>query len=551
MFRSTSWLLFFCLCLAVASAHGDESGQSGLTTMWQSQVKIDASRDTISEVHLHVHDDQATSYYEIRFQGFRETIGFDDLNPRGIPFRDVDPSDPARGAREWAQLKEEIYRAEGRQDITVELITVPRTTIYALTGIGVVHAIDAETGQTLWTVRLGNPNEPTVGLAANNRCVIAVRGSMVYCLNAEDGNEIWSHYTTYVPGGGVSMSDDFAYVTSLNGRLQMYPLDDDGVPESFFASTGAATFDPAVTSSTVSWATERGFFNVARSNVVSLRYRLETNDRFESPGAAVGDFLIANSVNGKVYAVAEEEGVLVWEFAVGERLAKKPIPIGNNAVMLITASDRLLTLDTRTGSILEGWPKRIPGITEYVGSSQNVLYFLDTTGNLVGLNRSSGSTVSRTSVGLNVIPIPNLVTDRLYLARPNGSILGMREIANLNPVVLGEDFQVLGVDASASPGTKDPQTPPAADQKMADPNDPFGGAAQPGAAQPGDDKKKVDPDDPFAGGKKSNPDDPFAGGNKGDKSDDKSSDDPFAGGGKSGDDKSGDGKSDDDDPFDG
>jgi outer membrane protein assembly factor BamB len=521
-----------------------ESGQSALTVHWQSQVMLDSSRDRIAEMHLHVHDDRAVSYYEIRFAGFRETVAFDDLNPRGVPFRDLYPDDPGRGAREWAELKKDIYEAEGRQGVTIELITVPYTTLYALTGSGIVHAIDAETGETRWKTRLGMPKDPAIGIASNNTRVIVVRGSRVYCLDASDGNEIWARYAHYAPGGGVAMSDDFAYVTSIEGRLQMFPLNETGLPESFFASTGPATFDPSVTPRSVSWATEKGYFNVARSNVVSLRYRLETNDSFESAGTFVGGMLIANSTQGKVYAMSEREGNLVWEFAVGEYLAKKPVPVGNRAVMLITGSNNLVPLDVQTGSSLAGWPSRVPGITAYVGASQNILYFKNGLDGMVGLNRDSGAAISMTTIGLNTKPIPNHVTDRLYLVQPDGFLVCMRELANLNPVIIGEEFEVGSPTAGDRPDSGDRQpgaNPFERGMQSADPDNPFarpGGAAQPGG----------DPADPFAGNR--DPDDPFSGGVKSDdKSKDKSGDDPF-GGDKSGGDKSGSDKSgDDDDPF--
>ncbi|MDG1808255.1 MAG: PQQ-binding-like beta-propeller repeat protein [Pirellulaceae bacterium] len=547
MKRISGWLLAVVLCLPVAHAAAEDTGEAGLNMLWQSQVRVDGSRDTVSEIVLQVHDDRAVSYYEILGPGLREVVGLDDLNPRGVAFRDVYPEDPTQGAREWAEMKAEIFKAEGFKDLSVTLVTVPQTTLYAITGEGGVHAIDAETGQTRWVTRVGPSSAPTVGLAANNTRVLAVRGSKVYCLDSSNGEEIWSRYCYYAPGGGVAMSDDFAYVTSVEGRLQMFPLNDTGLPEAYFASSGAATFDPEVTATTVSWATERGYFNVALSTETSLQYRLETDDVFEAPGTAVGGMLVANSLNGKVYAVDEDMGTVEWEFAVGEPLAKKPVALGTDVVMLITLRDNLIPLNAKTGKILEGWPKRISGITEYVGASQNILYFLDNAGNLVGLNRKSGAAISRQAIGFNAIPIANHFTDRLYIAQPNGAVFSLREVANINPVVIGEEFVVGDAAGKAEADKKKPPTTttdPFAGGQAADPNDPFSNPVG-----KGDDKKSTaDPDDPFSGsGGVSSDDDPFGGGS--DKSSDKKEDDdPFGGGSDKSSDKSSD-KEEDDDPF--
>ena len=55
--------------------------QAGLTVMWRTQIQTDPTRDRIVEMALHVHDDKASSYYEIVYGPIRETVSFDDLNP--------------------------------------------------------------------------------------------------------------------------------------------------------------------------------------------------------------------------------------------------------------------------------------------------------------------------------------------------------------------------------------------------------------------------------------------------------------------------------------
>ena len=479
-----------------------QNGQSNLLTMWQSQVMVDSTRDKVVEIHLHVHDDRADSYFELKYPGFRQVIALDDLDPSGVPFNELNRNDPVKGARDWAELSKEILEAEGKTDVTIDLVTVPRSTLYALTGTGAVHAIDAETGETRWKTRVGKPSEPTIGLASNNTRVIAVRGFKVYCLNALDGTEIWSRAVQFAPGGGVAVSDDFAYLTAVNGRLQLVPLNDNGYPPSALVSTGAANYDPSVTANTVSWTTDRGFFNVARSNKAALRYRLETDDKVQASMCAAGDKLIANSTNGIVYALHEEKGFLAWEYAVGERMNKTPIAIGD-AVMLITSSNKLLGLDTKGGRILSGWPKRISGITDFVGASQDIIYFMGTNGRLVGLSRQSGSVVSLNSIGTGIIPVANHITDRLYVAQANGLVRCLREVANVNPQIRGEGFVVGNSAAEAMMKDKAGQEdialpseikdePKETAEPAGDPDDPFGG----------------DPDDPFGG----DPDDPFGGG---------------------------------------
>lgn len=502
----------------------DKVTESGLTIHWQSQIQADTSQDKVVDLYLHVHDDRATSYYEVRHDGHRETIGFDDLSPRGEPLG-------KEGAAEFARLRKEILEAEGSKDVTVSLITTPETSIYAMSGFGDVHAIDAETGRTRWSTTVGTPLQPSIGLAANNRYVVALKGSTLYCLDAETGDELWSRMAHYAPGGGVAISEHMAYVTSVEGKLQMFPLDNRGLPEKFFSSTGPATRDPTVSPNTVSWATERGFFNVASADEDGrFLYRLKTDEQFLASGTQAGDNLICVSVYGKVYAIHEKDGVLTWEMALGEPVSTAPVYLGDNRVALISNLNHLIMIDVKRGQLVSEWPRTTPGIREFVGASGNVLYFLDVSGHLVGLRRDTGSQVLQTSVGDRTRVLTNLETDRMYLTDDSGRLACLRELANVNPVVHGGDEVPAGAD-------KDQANPFAGQDQPADSSDRFGKSTDPF----GDDTPPADPDDPFGGDNTTPPDDPFAGDADG------GGDDPFAG--DSPDDAPGGDNNDPDDPF--
>ncbi len=551
-------LLFFNPVARADNLSVTDVNAAGLALHWQSQIQADTTRDEVVDMHLHVHDDRATSYYEIWHDGNRETIGFDDIGPRGTPYG-------SKEAGEYAQLRKEILVAKGHQDVTVELITTPQTTLYALSGYGDVHAIDAETGRTRWKTRVGTPFQPSVGIAANNQYVVVLKGSTVYCLDVNSGNVEWSRLARHAPGGGVAVSNHFAYVTSVTGHLQLMPLATRGLPEKFFASSGPATVDPTVSPNTVSWATERGFFNVASSDESGrFLFRLKTNDKFLASGARAGDYLIVVSVYGKAYAVHEKDGVLGWEIALGEPVIDQPVSIGDNRLALISTMNNLMILDAKRGQLVPEWPRTVPGIREFVGASKDVLYFLDVSGGLVGLRRDTGSQVLRTAVGASTRVIPNNETDRMYLTDARGRLACIRELANVNPIVHGGDTMVAAAESGENPFAEAAETDPAdAEDSYGKLSDPFGQTDPAPAAdedpfgQPMTDDK---PDDPFADQPAGDPDDPFADEMPADDPDDPDDpfgddsgtdpDDPFAddgGGDEASDDDSSD--SDPDDPF--
>src|SRR3990172_12905972 len=59
--------------------------------------------------------------------------------------------------------------------------------LFVLTDSGVLQRIDTETGRTHWTVRIGNPDYPSLGPAVNQDSVALVNGSTLYVLDRKDG----------------------------------------------------------------------------------------------------------------------------------------------------------------------------------------------------------------------------------------------------------------------------------------------------------------------------------------------------------------------------
>jgi outer membrane protein assembly factor BamB len=530
----------FALALAFLAIQGDslsgkqdpvfpvsEVRSNGLAVQWRSQLQVDPYSGRIVDIAMHVHSTQAVSYYEILYSGVRELIGFDDVNSRGIPYG-------AEGAEKKANLRKEILEQEGWKNIIVRLITVPQITIYSLSSRGEVHAVDGETGKTLWKVRVGNPDHPAVGVDANDKRVVAVVGPRVFCLDARDGHEIWNLKTKSAPGGGVCVTSHFAYVTAISGALELYPLDteqDNGRPVKYFASSGTATEDATVSATSISWTTRKGYFNIAGNNTDGkLLFRLKTGDSFVASGVAAAGYFIAPSVNGKVYAVNEEKGKIAWEIALGEPVDRTPVYIGDNRIVVITQLDNLMIIDARRGELASDWPRSVGNIREFVGMSEKVLYFLDAGNQLVGIDRASGSRVMATSVGDKSRVLANNETDRLYLADETGQMVCLRELAALNPYVHGEkpasESEAIN-PFEAAETTAEPE----AESKPAEtvPDDPFSSGDN--------DKPPADSDDPFSNDDNDKP---------ADSSDDKSGDDPFSDDNdSSGDDNSSGG----DDPF--
>src|SRR5258708_238229 len=70
-----------------------------------------------------------------------------------------------------------------------------------------IHALDAETGRTLWAVQVGRRGYPTQAPAANSRYIALVNGSTLFVLDRETGKQKWMRQMRGSPGAGPALSE--------------------------------------------------------------------------------------------------------------------------------------------------------------------------------------------------------------------------------------------------------------------------------------------------------------------------------------------------------
>ena len=149
--------------------------------------------------------------------------------------------------------------------------------LYALTSAGTVHAMDAETGELLWTEQIGRPDHPALGPAANDQFLAIISGSNLILLDRHDGRLVWSREVGSAPSSGPALSAEHVLVTLLNGRMEGYQIDAPDKPAWFSQSAGRTYFSPTATTQSISWSTDLGYLYVARPKPLGVVYRLETD----------------------------------------------------------------------------------------------------------------------------------------------------------------------------------------------------------------------------------------------------------------------------------
>ena len=139
------------------------AAQAGLKVAWSTQVKI-SSKAEIVDWQLVVDENKSTTYFVISYGKRKEVISEKDMSPFGVPYG-------IELARKAAEDRKEIieYRLanDGKEDVEVVIsdYTRPKSTLFALGASGQVISLDADTGATRWTQKVGDYRLPSIGWA--------------------------------------------------------------------------------------------------------------------------------------------------------------------------------------------------------------------------------------------------------------------------------------------------------------------------------------------------------------------------------------------------
>jgi len=484
--------LFLCLILLVLSSSVAEAQvrstalvspesarQLGLERMWFAQLHLDRSRGRMGGLHMHVSSSEALTVFQITDGGKRHVYSQRDRDAFGKEIG-------IEGAKQRAEEKQgEIKKAlelagkPNAEPPPVETHVVPKIMFYATSERGLLHALDGETGRTIWTTSVGNPRYPTTAAAANDKFVGVCNGSTLYVLLATDGSLVWTRPAVSSPGAGPALSTDLIFVPMVTGQIESFLLEDPSRPVKVYQSFGRAMVQPVVSANSVAWPTDKGNLYVGMANDSGVRFRMEAKEAITSaPAFLAPDRIFVTSLDGYLYCVSESRGNMVWRFTTGEPISHSPITLGDR-VYVITDRGNMFAIDTNTA--VDQWVT--PNIRTYISGNDQRLYCLDVRGDLVILDRASGSPLGTIAAGLLDVPILNTQTDRIILASATGLVQCFRESSRPWPTV---HYLLEAPKRDAKPAKTDaPKTDDKTEPMPKPENDPFGNSADPfGAPAP-------------------------------------------------------------------
>ena len=318
---------------------------------------------------------------------------------------------------------------------------------------GQVFAVDAESGATLWSTPVGRPYQILQPLTVNSRLVIAVRREQIFVIDRENGKQLLYSVDkdSQLPVLGQALdgvpsampwADEDAVHVPFTGRTSCYFLpnfhaalrarprtkDDAGqllVPSPQLERLFNVLIDPQqvqvppfLTNEFLCLACSDGTFLSLNKFTGKEFFRYKVQGPITAAMAQHDTHAYVASEDNHLYAFDVSRGKLVWEVSGSAPILRK-VEATDKDVFMTPDRQGLHRVDRKSGAIV--WRNR--AAERLIACSPKFVFATDRVGNLLVLDHERGTELATLHMRDWIVPISNDLTDRLYFAAHDGSIL--------------------------------------------------------------------------------------------------------------------------------
>ncbi len=267
--------------------------------------------------------------------------------------------------------------------------------IFAATGFGSVFALDAGSGQVIWTKNFEIPIREAPA-AAEGRVFVVNSESELSCLNAADGSQLWMQK---------GLPENAALLTSASpavaGNLVFVPY-----PSGEITAVDIKTGQPKWTDSLskVAINTSATAIGEAARPVV---------DR---------DAVFAMSRGGQLIATSREKGDRLWT----REIKGSQMPwVAGDTLFVVDMTGKLAAINRKDGKVR--WVTALPGDGRWSGPvlAGGRLWLASSKGQLVAVDAVSGTIGSQTDLGTPVMIAPVVAEGRMYVLTDEAKLIAM------------------------------------------------------------------------------------------------------------------------------
>ncbi|MGO9170499.1 MAG: PQQ-binding-like beta-propeller repeat protein [Rhodomicrobium sp.] len=267
--------------------------------------------------------------------------------------------------------------------------------VYAATGYGGVLALDAGSGQQIWSKQFAIPirEAPT---AAEGRVFVVNSESELLCLSAADGSQLW------VQKG---LPENAALLTSASpavaGNMVFVPY-----PSGEITAVDIKSGQPKWTDSLA-----KGAINTSATAIGEAARPVVDRDA-----------VFAMSRGGELIATSRDKGQRLWTREI--RGSQMPWVAGDS-IFVVDMTGKLVALNRKDGKVR--WVTALPGDGHWSGPvlAGNRLWLASSKGLLVAVDAVTGTIGTQSDLGTPVMITPVVAEGRLYLLTDKAKLIAM------------------------------------------------------------------------------------------------------------------------------
>lgn len=377
---------------------------------------------------------------------------------------------------------------EGRQDgfFSVQLLG---NQILVQTRGGTVALLNALDGSLIWRTRFDVPYRVSQGLAFNGKNVYAVRGPRLYSLMRENGQLEFDAPLSAGPSATPVADDDQIYLCLNDQRLMVYDLpklfpDSPSISEKKLETVSGASKEvdnktyAVVTKNRVLMSavgplssarqaaaqtffgpqpirvwdylsdshleqtpllfenmlllagTDGSYFGLSKLNRVVL-YQHKTKSNLMARLGQHEEMAYVAGQDYSIYAINMLAGKIIWRVTGGSPLLHKPA-VTEEDVYVASKQDGLQRIARATGDL--AWTK--PNLVRIQAMNKKFVYAVDRNHKTVILDRERGSHLGTLDTREFPFPIVNELTDRIFLAAHDGTLVCLHDRDYATPQVM-------------------------------------------------------------------------------------------------------------------
>lgn len=250
--------------------------------------------------------------------------------------------------------------------------------LYLGSDLGLLHALDARTGQPLWHFDAQAPIRYSPQ-SLGQRVYFASDAGKVYCLDAA-GKRLWVTQLDAAPSGQGAIVGQSLIVASTRGNVYSLGLNDGKIQ--WRQVLGTPLFSPvAAADPLITIGSDTGYQYVLQAANGKLVNRYYTAGPVRNP-AAVGDKgIYFGSTDGWLRVISRDGKTPLWAYYLGGPVTVGPVLAGDK--VYVGRAGRLVALDAVTGRVRRDWDDEqfagdlvVRDETVYVGTSTGRLLAL-------------------------------------------------------------------------------------------------------------------------------------------------------------------------------